>query len=82
MRSHHAVAADTTERLVKKSEICRDWNMSGATFEKLVAAGKLPAPIFLGATLHSRRWYSSAIRRHLGNLTTNARRPAAAAVHA
>ena len=29
--------------------------MSGATFEKLVAAGKLPQPVFLGATLHSRR---------------------------
>lgn len=82
MRPLHAVAADTTERLVKKSEICRDWNMSGATFEKLVGAGKLPQPIFLGATLHSRRWYSSAIRRHLGSLAADARRPAASVVHA
>jgi predicted DNA-binding transcriptional regulator AlpA len=81
MRPLHALAADT-ERLVKKSEICRDWNMSGATFEKLVAAGNLPQPVFLGATLHSRRWYASSIRRHLGSLAASANRPAASLVHA
>jgi predicted DNA-binding transcriptional regulator AlpA len=83
MKYNLVVAADSVEPpLMKKSEICREFNVSGPIFEKLVAAGKLPQPIFLGATLHSRRWYSSAIRRHLGNLATNARRPAPVLAHA
>ena len=77
-----AAAVDHDELLLKKSDICRDLRVSPIQFEKLLEQGKLPAPIWLSNTPHSRRWYASAIRRHLAVLRASApRRPILALAH-
>jgi hypothetical protein len=82
-RTSAAVVAEHDEQLlIKKSDICRDLRVSGNQFEKMLEAGLLPAPIWLGTTPHSRRWYASAIRHHLSVLRANApRRPSLAVAH-
>ena len=77
-----AANAAAPAELLKKADLCRQLKLSGPKFEEMLEAGELPQPIFLGATLHSRRWYASAIRQHLAKLTTNARRSAPSLAHA
>ena len=75
-------AVETADLLMRKAEICRLLKVSAPTFEDLLDNGHLPQPIWLGATTHSRRWYASAIHRHLAALAASAKRPAPSLVHA
>ena len=45
--------------LLKKVDMTRLLRLSSARFEELLAEGRLPQPIWLGETTHSRRWVVS-----------------------
>lgn len=66
-------AAAAAPQLLKKADVCRTLKVSGPTFEQMLADGLLPAPIWLGPTVHSRRWRASVIARHISRATTRPR---------
>lgn len=63
-----------TRLLLKKAEVCRLLSVSGQTFEKMIDDGRLPAPVWLGATMNSRRWLFSTIQGHVSGLARAADR--------
>jgi excisionase family DNA binding protein len=67
---------------MRKGEICRLLKVSPPTFEELLNEGRLPAPIWLGPTTHSRRSYAADIYKHLGSLAATSKRAAPTLVHA
>ena len=46
--------------------------------EKMLDEGRLPAPVWLGATMNSRRWLFSTIQTHVSGLAKSANRTATA----
>jgi predicted DNA-binding transcriptional regulator AlpA len=60
--------------LLKKAEVCLLLSVSGATMERMLEEGRLPSPIWLGATSNSRRWIFSAIQGHVTGLARAADR--------
>lgn len=81
MRRATAAVQTADHLLMRKGEICQLLRCSAPTFELWLDEGRLPQPIWLGATMHSRRWYASEIHRHLGSLAASAKRSAASLVH-
>jgi predicted DNA-binding transcriptional regulator AlpA len=80
MAAEAARSAPRPDLLMKKCEILRLLKLSPPIFEELLDDGRLPAPIWLGATTHSRRWYASEIYRHLSNLKAAAAKKTASAL--
>jgi excisionase family DNA binding protein len=80
MKRSAGVAGASARLLLKKSEVCRLLSVSGATLERLLDDGRLPAPVWLGATMNSRRWLFSTLQTHVSGLAKSADR-AATAVH-
>jgi len=64
--------------LLKKSEVCRLLSVSGATMDRMLDEGRLPSPIWLGATANSRRWLFSTIQTHVSGLAKSVNRTATA----
>ena len=65
--------------LLKKSEVCRLLSVSCGTFEKMLEEGRVPAPVWLGATANSRRWPFATVERYVTGLSRDADRQAVAA---
>ena len=74
MKRSAFAAEDSARLLLKKAEVCRLLSVSGQTFEKMLEAGRLPAPVWLGATSNSRRWLFSTIQGHVSGLARAADR--------
>lgn len=74
MKRSAGVAEAPIRLLLKKCEVCRLLSVSGATLEKMLDDGRLPAPVWLGATMNSRRWLFSTIQGHVSGLARAADR--------
>ena len=70
-----ARSGETPARLLlKKAEVCRLLPVSGNTFEKMLEEGRVPAPVWLGATANSRRWPFATVERYVSGLSRGADR--------